>query len=228
MCSRRHATRLCTREPGTGSEYMHTHQCTISRDEAPRSGAATHGMRMALSQKRWATRYLDRWRARRGDSTAPGDQRASGAGDPVTGVRGATMRFEGTLVRDGRFWLAEIPLLNGMTQGRTRKEALEMAADWLETMIDRDGFRATVHPQGARDFEISGSDAAAMTALLLRRRRQASGASLRQVAERLGASSRNAYARYERGDAVPTMEKLDALLKAASPGGDFVIRDSRR
>jgi hypothetical protein len=37
------------------------------------------------------------------------------------------MRFEGTLVHDGKFWLAEIPLLNGMTQGRTRKEALYMA-----------------------------------------------------------------------------------------------------
>jgi hypothetical protein len=138
------------------------------------------------------------------------------------------MRFEGRLLRDGRFWLAEIPLLNGMTQGRTRKEALEMAADWLETMIDRKGFRAKVHPRGTHEFEIAGSDAAAMTALLLRRRREASGASLRQVAERLGASSRNAYARYERGEAVPSMEKLDALLKAASPGGDFVIRESHR
>jgi transcriptional regulator with XRE-family HTH domain len=65
-----------------------------------------------------------------------------------------------------------------------------------------------------------------MTALLLRRRREASGASLRDVAKRLGVSSRNAYARYERGDAVPTLEKLDALLKAASPDGDFVIRGS--
>ena len=138
------------------------------------------------------------------------------------------MRFEGRLLRDGRFWLAEIPLLNGVTQGRTRKEALEMAGDWLETMIDREGFRATVYPRGAREFEISGSDSAAMIALLLRRRRQASGASLRQVAERLGSSSLNAYARYERGEAVPSMEKLDALLKAASPGGDFVIRESHR
>ena len=67
-----------------------------------------------------------------------------------------------------------------------------------------------------------------MTAFLLKRRRQASGASLRQVAERLGASSRNAYARYERGEAVPSMEKLDALLKAASPGDDIVIRESHR
>jgi len=138
------------------------------------------------------------------------------------------MRFEGKLIRDGRFWLAEIPLLDGMTQGRTRKEALAMAADWLETMIDRKGFRAFVYPRGSNEFEIAGNDVAAMTALLLKRRRQATGASLRQVAERLGASSRNAYARYERGEAVPSMEKLDALLKAASPGGDFVIRESQR
>lgn len=136
------------------------------------------------------------------------------------------MRFEGKVVREGRFWVAEIPLLDAMTQGRTRKEALAMIADWLETMVNRDGFTARVYPRASNEFELSGSDAAAMIALLLRRRREASGASLRDVASRLGASSRNAYARYERGHASPTMDKLDALLKAASPGGDFVIRES--
>jgi len=82
-----------------------------------------------------------------------------------------------------------------MTQGRTRKEALQMVADWMETLVNRDGFKAEVHPRGRNEFEISGSDAAAMTALLLRRRREATGASLRDVASRLGATSRNAYAR---------------------------------
>ena len=134
------------------------------------------------------------------------------------------MRFEGKVFRDGRFWLAEIPLLQAMTQGRTRKEALAMIGDWLETMVNRAGFHAAVHPGGAGEFEVSGSDAGAMTALLLRRRREAAGASLREVATRLGASSRNAYARYERGDAIPTLDKLDELLKATSPGADFVIR----
>ena len=138
------------------------------------------------------------------------------------------MRFEGNLVRDGKFWLAEIPLLDAATQGRTRAEALTMIADWLETMVNRPDFKAEVHPRGKVEFEVSGSDAAAMTALLLRRRREASGASLRDVATRLGASSRNAYARYERGESVPTMDKLDALLKATSPGEDFVIRESTR
>jgi hypothetical protein len=122
--------------------------------------------------------------------------------------------------------LAEIPLLDAVTQGRTKAEALEMIGDWLETMINRKRFHAKVFSTGKNSFEVSGSNAAAMTALLLRRRREASGSSLREVASRLGASSRNAYARYERGDAVPTLDKLDALLKAASPKGDFVIRGS--
>ena len=138
------------------------------------------------------------------------------------------MRFEGTVVRDGKWWLAKIPLLDAMTQGRTRKEALEMIADWLQTMSGRDDFRATVFARGSGEFEVAGSDAVTMTALLLRRRRETSGQSLREVASRLGSSSRNAYARYERGDAVPTVEKLDALLRATSPDGDFVIRESRR
>ena len=138
------------------------------------------------------------------------------------------MRFEGKLTRDGRFWLAEIPLLDALTQGRTRKEAFEMIADWLETMVNRRAFRARVHPRSGNEFEVSGSDAASMTALLLRRLREASGASLAEVASRLGASSRNVYARYERGDAVPSVEKLDALVKAASPGKELVIRQSSR
>jgi len=136
------------------------------------------------------------------------------------------MRFEGCLTRDGRFWLAEIPLLDAMTQGKTRSEALRMIGDWLETMVGREGFQTRVFSTGKTTFEVSGSDAAAMTALLLRRRRQASGSSLRDMASRLGESSRNAYARYERGDAVPTVEKLDALLKATAPDADFVIREA--
>ncbi len=103
-----------------------------------------------------------------------------------------------------------------------------MIGDWLETMVNRKGFRARVFPTGKNTFEVGGNNAAGMTALLLRRRREASGASLREVASRLGASSRNAYARYERGDVVPTLDKLDALLKAASPDDDFVIRESTR
>jgi predicted RNase H-like HicB family nuclease len=41
-----------------------------------------------------------------------------------------------------------------MTQGRTRKEALEMIGDWLETMINQEGFCAEVQERGPREFEV--------------------------------------------------------------------------
>ena len=136
------------------------------------------------------------------------------------------MRFQGRVYRDGRFWLAEVPLFEAMTQGRTRREALSMIADWFETMIDHPGFSVNVHRAHKHVFEVSSPDLRSMISLLLQRRRQASGLSLAEAAKRLGVKSRNAYARYERGEALPTIEKLDRLLRAVSDGSDFVVAES--
>src|SRR5690349_15485543 len=105
-------------------------------------------MRMALSAKWRSPRRVDGRPARRSGAATPGDQRAISAGDFTTRLSGANVRFEGNLLRDGRFWLAEIPLLDAMTQGRTRAEALNMISDWLETMVNRPDFRAEVYPRG--------------------------------------------------------------------------------
>ncbi len=136
------------------------------------------------------------------------------------------MRFQGRVYRDGRFWLAEVPLFEAMTQGRTRREALAMIADWFETMIDHPGFSVNVHRGHKHVFEVSSPDLRSMISLLLQRRRQASGLSLAEAAKRLGVKSRNAYARYERGEALPTIEKLDSLMRAVSDGPDFVVAES--
>lgn len=98
-----------------------------------------------------------------------------------------------------------------------------MIADWFATMIDRPGFSVTVHEGKQGNFEISASDTRAMVGLLLQRQRRLHGLSLAAAAERLGAKSRNAYARYEQGSSVPTVEKLDKLLQAVSGGRDFVL-----
>jgi len=136
------------------------------------------------------------------------------------------MRFQGKAYKDGRFWLAEVPIFAALTQGRTRKEALAMIADWFETLVNRPSFSLTVHEGKQGDFEISTSDTKAMVCLLLQRQRQLSGLSLAAAAKRLGAKSRNAYARYEQGNSVPTVEKLDKLLQAVSGGRDFVLLQS--
>ena len=133
------------------------------------------------------------------------------------------MRFQGKLFRDGKWWLAEVPVFDAMTQGRSRKEAFDMIADWFVTMVDRKGFAVRVHPAGKDAFEVSSDDARSMIRLLLQRQRQKSGLSLAQAARRLGARSRNAYARYEQGGSVPTVEKLDELLRAIAPERDIVV-----
>ena len=136
------------------------------------------------------------------------------------------MRFQGKLCRDGRWWLAEVPVFDALTQGRTRKEALEMTVDWFTTIIDREGFSVRIHSTGSDTFEVSSDDARNMIRLLLQRQRQMSGLTLAQAAERLGARSRNAYARYEQGASVPTVEKLDELLRAIAPDREIVVRQS--
>jgi predicted transcriptional regulator len=132
------------------------------------------------------------------------------------------MRFPGTIKKDGKFWLVEIPAFDAVTQGRTKREAFEMAEDLIETMADVRGFRATVYPKGGETFEIGANRVGVLLALLLRRQRERQGLTLAEAAERLGQRSRNAYARYEQGRAMPTVEKLEQLLKAIAPDQTIV------
>jgi len=138
----------------------------------------------------------------------------------------ADMRFYGKVYKDGKFWLAELPLLDAMTQGHTRKEAYAMVEDLLESLVNRPGFKVTVHPGKHGDFEVSSTDPRVLISLFLRRQRERSGLSLSEAAERLGAKSRNAYARYERGTSMPSLEKLAELYRAVAPGRDIVLHHS--
>lgn len=137
------------------------------------------------------------------------------------------MRFYGKVYRDGKFWLAEVPLFDAMTQGHTRKEAYDMAADLLESLANRTGFRVTVHPGKHGEFEVSSNEPRILISLFLRRQRERSGLTLSEAAERLGAKSRNAYARYEQGTSMPSLEKLTELYQAVAPGSDIVLHNSR-
>jgi transcriptional regulator with XRE-family HTH domain len=50
---------------------------------------------------------------------------------------------------------------------------------------------------------------------------------LDEVSKSLGAKSHNAFARYEQGRTVPTIEKLGQLISVVAPEQDFVINESR-
>ncbi|MGH8308503.1 MAG: type II toxin-antitoxin system HicB family antitoxin [Steroidobacteraceae bacterium] len=137
------------------------------------------------------------------------------------------MVFEGRVVppkRNERYWQAGIPYLGVFTQGKTERDAYAMAADALETLVGRRNFRVQVLPAGARRFLVSANDSRPLIARWLFRMRIDQGLSLRQVAARMGASSSEAWARYESGRASPTMEKLEELLHAVDPRAEFTLK----
>ncbi|MEM7586913.1 MAG: helix-turn-helix transcriptional regulator [Acidobacteriota bacterium] len=134
------------------------------------------------------------------------------------------MRFEGRVWRDGDHWLIEVPALHAMTQGRSEQDAYEMLKDLIETMADVPAFEVTVYPHADGRLEVGANDVKILVALLLRRQREKRGISLADAATLLQQKSRNAYARYEQGKAVPTVEKLDELLRAIAPDHQLVWR----
>ncbi len=136
------------------------------------------------------------------------------------------MRFSGQVLKAGRYWAIEVPILGVVTQGRTRKEAYAMIADAVESLVNKDGFHVDVFPGDEGYFEIGSTDIGALTALLLRRQRVKSGLSQSEVSQKLGSRSLNGYARYEQGRSIPTVGRLSLLLSAVAPGGGFVINES--
>ena len=58
------------------------------------------------------------------------------------------MRFSGKVFKDGKFWLAEIPILDAMTQGHTKKEAFEMAVDMIKSMVNKINYMRNLRLKG--------------------------------------------------------------------------------
>jgi predicted transcriptional regulator len=124
----------------------------------------------------------------------------------------------------GRWWAAEAPVAGVYTQGRSRKHAAVMLADAFESLINRPGFKATVIDEGNGDqVLIEANEPATLAAYVLKYQREVHGLSLAQVAKALGASSRNAYARYEQGASVPALDKFTELLHAVAPEVTLII-----
>lgn len=141
------------------------------------------------------------------------------------------MELEGKVYKDGKFWLVEIPVLDAMTQGKTRKEALAMAKDLVIQMAIsyfsneiRADFRVTLSDYRKDLIGISANDTKLLLALSLRRQREASGSTLKKAAERLGSRSPNSYAQYEKGGTSISIEKFEHLLVAANPKGHRKLR----
>ncbi|MGD9347227.1 MAG: helix-turn-helix transcriptional regulator [Candidatus Aminicenantes bacterium] len=137
------------------------------------------------------------------------------------------MKLAGRVFKCGKYWAIEVPILDVVTQGRTKKHAFDMIFDAIEALVNKKGFQIELFPGRNSYFEVGSNEVTTLTAFLLRRQRIKHGLTLVEVTKRLGAKSHNTYARYEQGKSVPTIEKFNQLLSAVSPNRDFVLAESQ-
>ena len=127
------------------------------------------------------------------------------------------MRFEGTVVRHGKFWAVEIPALNLSTQGMTLKEGYAMARAVVEDIVGKQGFKVNLEILSKGHFAVGSDNVAELVALMLKRQRAKHGLSLMEVAERMGSRSPNAFGAYEQGKREPTLTTLEKLIRVIDP-----------
>ena len=126
------------------------------------------------------------------------------------------MYLIGSVFKSESFWVIEIPALNVVTQGHTKKDAYFMIRDAVEMLINKKGFKTETVPLNKSEFLFGSNDSGALIAFLLKQQRHKHGLSLSDMAERLGVASKNAYAQYEQGKNLPSLTKLQNFLEAMS------------
>ena len=136
------------------------------------------------------------------------------------------MRFEGRVWKDKntKYWLIEVPLLDVTTQGLSKEDAYRMIANAIETLVAKKLFKINVRPLYRESFTIGANHEIHLIALMLKRQREAHHLTLQEIAHRLGQKSPNAYARYEQGKSVPTVEKLNELMRAIDPSYEPILK----
>lgn len=133
------------------------------------------------------------------------------------------MELESKIWKHKNHWLVQVPSLNIMTQGKTRKEALFMIEDaileylkyYFESEIEE--FELDIKDYGKSVIGISSNNNKLLLALSLRKQREKSGSTIREVSERLGSKSPNSYAQYEKGRTRISLDQYERLLHAANP-----------
>jgi len=124
------------------------------------------------------------------------------------------MVLEGRSWKDGKHWLIEVPALDVMTQGTSLRDAHKMIKDAIGLLVNKRGFKLTIHPFDREVFYVESSDEGTLLALILKRQRAKHNLSLTDMARKLGTKSKNAYAQYEQGRSLPSLSKVQEFLSA--------------
>lgn len=58
------------------------------------------------------------------------------------------MRLKGRVWQDEDMWLIECPAIGAVTQGFSKKHALQMLVDYIQCVVDIDNYRVEVYAEG--------------------------------------------------------------------------------
>lgn len=131
------------------------------------------------------------------------------------------MQILGNLWKDGKFWVIECPTLDVSTQSDTKKGALQMMVDLVQTMVGDRKYNVSIRTMAKDGFAMTFKNPTPIIAAIIARSRSSSKATLTEIAKAIGSKSPNAVYQYETGKHDPGMEKLNQLLNAM--GFDIVI-----
>ena len=136
------------------------------------------------------------------------------------------MKLEGRIKKVGGWWAAEVPLLFVFTQGKTKKEALFMVKDSIESLIGKKGKRVKVIVESISSnfFSVKANNLTQLMAFALKQQRSYHKKTIREVAQKLGSNSPAAYSRYENGQIKLNLDKFTQILQAIHKGNEPILK----
>lgn len=123
------------------------------------------------------------------------------------------MKLEGRIWKNHKFWLVELPLLDLLTQGNSKKHALFMIKDAIKLLINDKSFSCEIITVKDEVFYFETEKIDLLIPLILKRLRERNNLSIREVAKKLGHKSHTAYARYETGKVKASLDKFVEYVK---------------
>jgi len=133
------------------------------------------------------------------------------------------MYLKGKIFKEGRFWIIEVPILNITTEGYSKKDAYNMMRDAVESLVSKKSFKTEVIDLTNNEFLLGSNDCETLISFMLKQQRHKHNLSLSDMADRIGASSKNAYAQYEQGKNLPSLTKLETFLEAMNEDAKLVF-----
>ena len=131
------------------------------------------------------------------------------------------MQILGSIWKDRKYWVIECPTLDVSTQGDTKKAALQMMVDLVQTMVNDRKYNVSIRIMGKDQFSMTFKNPTPIIAAIIARSRSSSKATLAEIAKAIGSKSPNSVYQYETGKHDPGMQKLNQILNAM--GFDIVI-----